>query len=84
MITAEKLLKSKETYEDDYPTVSISDAHEAMIEFAKLHVLSALTNASRKVLLGVDLYDYIEETFSSDEWFDKESILNAYPLTNIV
>ena len=36
--TAKETLKSKETYDEEYPTISLSDAEEAMIEFAKLHV----------------------------------------------
>ena len=53
---------------------------EMMIEFAKFHVEAALKQASGKAMLSCNVYDYVEETFSSDEWFDKSSILNAYPL----
>lgn len=42
--TAEKTLKSKETYDEEYPTISLSDAEEAMIEFAKLHVEACKKN----------------------------------------
>jgi len=48
--------------------------HEAMIEFAKLHVEAALKEASQKVKLA-------------DGWqmcnIDKNSILTAYPLEKI-
>lgn len=36
--TAEEFIKLSETYDKDYPTVSISDAIEKMIEFTKLHL----------------------------------------------
>lgn len=73
--TANEILKNKETYENDYPTVSISDAIEAMIEFAKLHVIEALKEASENVIIDGHPLEYE---------LDKNSILNAYPLSNIV
>jgi hypothetical protein len=57
------------------------DIAQAMIEFAKLHVEAALKAASEKA-----------ETLYEPHWsgeqegstcIDKDSILNAYPLTNI-
>lgn len=67
----------------DYDKSSIpmfSDIHNAMIEFAKLHVQEALKQASEKVKL--DDGDYISDGFY-ETMIDKESILNAYPLENI-
>ena len=51
------------------------DIKKAMIEFAKLHVEAALEEANRKVIV----------TYYYDEGIrvNKDSILNAYPLTNI-
>ena len=48
---------------------------QMMIEFAKLHVEAALKEANRKVIV----------TYYYDEGIrvNKDSILNAYPLTNI-
>lgn len=63
--------------------VSPSNISEAMIEFAKIKVEEALICAAGKAMLSNDVYDYVEGVFSPDEWFDKESILNAYPLENI-
>jgi len=49
-------------------------AVDRMKEFAKLHVEAALNKASKEAqLTGDGLY----------EWVDEDSILNAYPLTNI-
>ena len=51
--------------------------HEIMRRFAKLHVEAALKEASENadtIYRGYNFGDYI---------VDKESILNAYPLTNI-
>ena len=75
MITAKLILTGKETYDPEYPTVSKYDALEAMIEFAKLHVIAALKIASEKAewkgytLAAVEICDY--------------SILDAYPLNLI-
>jgi hypothetical protein len=57
------------------------DIAQAMIEFAKLHVELALKAASEKA-------ETLHEPHWSGEqegntYIDKDSILNAYPLTNI-
>ena len=51
-------------------------------EFAKLHVEAALTEAVEKAKIK---YEYSGNTSSEycDEYVDHNSILNAYPLTNI-
>ena len=49
---------------------------EALIEFAKLHVQAALKEASKKAQVYADEGGY-------SEFVDEDSILNAYPLTNI-
>jgi hypothetical protein len=57
-----------------------------MIEFAKLHVEAALKEASEKVRQIEDPYAYTGNTgseYPADYIVDKDSILNAYPLTNI-
>lgn len=46
-----EILKNSETYDEDYPTVSIDDAINAMIEFAKLHVKAALETTNENVFL---------------------------------
>jgi hypothetical protein len=58
---------------------TLSDAKqsvEIMIEFAKMHVEAALKEASEKALVYADEGGY-------SEFVDEQSILNAYPLTNI-
>lgn len=50
-----------------------------MIEFAKLHVEMALKEASEKA----ELKYRINDISCNDKILDKNSILNAYPLTNI-
>jgi hypothetical protein len=60
--------------------------NEKMIEFAKLHVQEALKEASEKVRQIEDPYAYTGNTgseYPADYIVDKDSILNAYPLTNI-
>lgn len=67
--------------------VDIQDAQEALIEFAKLHVQAALKEASEKVKMK----DINEDCHYEDEdgnypeimVFDRDAILNAYPLNNI-
>jgi hypothetical protein len=66
--------------------------NEKMIEFAKLHVEAALKQASEKATIlenGKDIGNtYIWDAYntcSKDIEYEtnKDSILNAYPLTNI-
>lgn len=53
----------------------------AMIEFAKLHCIQALKQASKQV--ATKLKEDVQELSMNDEWteIDKDSILNSYPLT---
>ena len=67
METAEQFLKRDES--GVYTEIDIT---KAMIEFAKMHVQAALKAASKNAM-GVHCTDYI----------DPDSILDAYPLTNI-
>ena len=60
---------------------------EAMIEFAKMHVQEALKQASEKAdadftYLGDDLKEIGAEYI--EVYTIKDSILNAYPLENII
>jgi hypothetical protein len=74
--TAEKFfMKFKHTYGPD-------NHHKALIEFAKLHVEAALKEASEKAKIK---YEYSGNTGSEycDEYVDCNSILNAYPESNI-
>jgi hypothetical protein len=66
--TAEEFLRGK--------PFSIESIHSNMIQFAKLHVEAALKAASENA-------DTIHIRNTNDYEIDKESILNAYPLTNI-
>jgi hypothetical protein len=78
MITAEEFLKNNEEY---YMEIEESpEIFEMMIEFAKIHVQEALKQASEKAQA------YNKPKFSSDinPQVDMESILNAYPLENII
>ena len=51
--------------------------HESMIEFAKLHVEAALKEAEKETV------KHISKTILELNMYNKNSILNAYPLTNI-
>ena len=70
--TAEELSKK---YTRLRSAVALKDLSDFAIEFAKLHVEAALEEANRKVIV----------TYYYDEGIrvNKDSILNAYPLTNI-
>ena len=50
---------------------------EMMIEFAKMHVEAALKTASQNASLNYDEWDDMAA------YIDRDSIENAYPLTNI-
>jgi hypothetical protein len=89
MITAEDLLKNnlskiheKDIIEDLLQRLFTFDVSEIMIEFAQLHVVEALAQASEQAKIQ---YDYSGNTGSEfcDEYIDKDSILNAYPLDKI-
>lgn len=59
--------------------ITYDDYIKGMIEFAKYHVQKALEKAST-VAEGV-AHQYIE--VAVDEEYNKEAVLNAYPLENI-
>lgn len=54
---------------------SLLEQKEAMIEFAKPHVTEALKRASEKAEVVDQAYHDVE--------IDTDSIINAYPLSNI-
>ena len=58
---------------------------DAMIEFAKLHVQTALEKASEIANYGIYQNDDGQEPFhhESNIFVNKNEILNAYPLENI-
>lgn len=70
ILTAEEFLNENRDIQSDfdYETVKV------MIEFTKLHVQAALKEASE----NAKIFSYVNMAE-----LDKESILNAYPLTNI-
>ena len=53
------------------------DVKTAMIEFAKLHVEAALKEAEKETV------KHISKTILELNMYNKNSILNVYPLTNI-
>ena len=90
MKTAEEFLRnSSVTSSDRYDFLS---KQELMIEFAKMHVQEALKQASEKAFVEyIDLetnekFDYTDVITDDDVGADvnKDSILNAYPLENII
>jgi hypothetical protein len=76
------MIKAIEFIENKFPNNNgvfvLRNIEEFMIEFAKMHVKEALT----EVVENVNIYDYAENKDYS-KFLEKESILNAYPLTNI-
>jgi hypothetical protein len=59
----------------DYDRAGLDTIKQAMIEFAKIHVETALKEASQKA--------ECKEFMTGSYVVNKESILNSYPLTNI-
>ena len=81
MITAEEF-SSK--YTRLRSAMAISDISEMMIEFAKLHVETALKEASEQAKTDVVLKrNKVSFSAEYDKVIDKNSILNSYPLDNI-
>lgn len=77
MMTADEFLDQEQYYKvfNDHPT------KEAMIEFAKLHVEAALKAASEKGEVDVEM---CMGQRTGVVTIDENSIINAYPLTNII
>ena len=76
--TAEEFLnKKKYPLFNENGGLGIHYVKEAMIEFAKLHVEAALKEAEKETI------KYISKTIIELNMYNKNSILNAYPLTNI-
>jgi hypothetical protein len=64
--------------------INHKDIKTAMIEFAKLHVEAALKTADEKATVTPIDHEEISEDSWRPVWgVDSDSILNAYPLTNI-
>ena len=82
MITAFQAIHQVETYNKEYSTISINDAKEALIVFAKLHIKEALKQASEKVECKTK-YKTLHGGEHDGIYVNKLSILNAYDLDNI-
>lgn len=74
--------KAEEFYDKRIKGIPMS-FNEKMIEFARLHVEAALKEASEKAISREDIAIFAEGTFKVNV-VDRLSILNSYPLTNIV
>ena len=78
-----KSMNPMPTAEEFYKSIvgesPVGYTEEAMIEFAKLHVEMALKEASDKA----ELKYRINDISCNDKILNKNSILNAYSLTNI-
>jgi hypothetical protein len=80
IITAEEFLEDFDYENQELGTdINYPMIERCMIEFAKLHVAAALNEAANEadvIVIDVDMTDVI--------WgVDVNTILNAYPLTNI-
>ena len=88
MKTVEEFLIEKEyPLYNEFGGLGMYYVKEAMIEFAKMHVQEALKQASEKAdadftYLGDDLKEIGAEYI--EVYTIKDSILNAYPLENII
>ena len=74
----EKIPKALELFQ----TGEFTKIQDAMIQFAKLHVEAALKDASEKIKLTDEVCEVLQEHWF-EEYIDKSSILNSYPLENI-
>ncbi len=62
---------------------NFNNVTDMLIDFARLHVEEALKEASKKAKTK-KIYRGTDSSMLVKKVIDKESILNAYPLTNIV
>ena len=85
-MTAEEFLRDEYEYGVDYEIASLSvegnHAVWCMQEFAKLKVKEAIEAISEKVKITEFAQEFLQE--GASDAIDKESIVNAYPLTNII
>ena len=81
MISLKEFLESRQCEKQSEFWSFVND--EDILDFAKMHVQEALEFASHKVELSPELHDFIADSWESGEWFDKKTILNAYPLNKI-
>ena len=74
----------------DYPSIRFcnvcmnfeKDLQKMLIEFAKLHVEACKKEINEKVILTDEVCEVLQNHWF-EEYIDKNSILNAYPLENI-
>ena len=88
MITALELVESK--FPNHNGVFVLRNIEEFMVEFAKMHVQTALEEASKEgKIIDEDGDTYHQPHvfyFNGEEyknWIDKDSILNSYPESNI-
>ena len=68
------------TAEEYFNSIDVGNfSHYDLIEFAKIHVTAALKQASEKAFLKFATTDFYDDS----KIVSKNSILKAYPLTNI-
>lgn len=79
--TAEEFLH-KEIYYERYDRFLEKDIIKALKKFAKLHVKASLEASNQQVKLNDFAHEFLQE--GASDAIDKDSILNAYPLTNII
>ncbi len=76
ILTAKKYLQGSDTYDKDYTTISLHDAEQRMIEFAKMHVEAAIKECIESAPSGSST-----DTVSYEDVV--ECLTDCYPLTNI-
>jgi hypothetical protein len=85
--TAEEFIESTELivkFDNTQGCILEEELPELFIQFAKLHVEAALKEASEKATVTpIDHEEISEGSFRPIWGVDDDSILNAYPLTNI-
>jgi len=87
MKTAKEFLEEEDSIsygnsEDNSVAIDSKTVKKLMIKFAKQHVKAALKTASKKAECCADAIVDLGHTIT-EAYVEKDSILNAYPLTNI-
>jgi hypothetical protein len=69
--------------EGGYLGVNEAKLYQIMIEFATMHVQACKQDIAKNANLSDELYEFISDSWEGGDYIDKQSILNAYPESNI-
>jgi len=69
--------------EGGYLGINENKLYQMMIEFATMHVQACKQDIAKNANLSDELYEFIADSWEGGDYINKQSILNAYPESNI-